>query len=178
MFWLMGRKSTYTPEMADEICVWLSQGKTLAEFCAQNGKPGYSTVYAWLDDFPEFARNYARARDTGHDVIAEECIKIADEMPPPTPHGSTDSGYVQWQKNRIWTRTQLLAKWNPKKYGEVKRSAMEVSGPNGGPIQTIGTIIDGKDLDDDTHDLLIQALEAATMATANVDQPYEDEDEE
>ena len=74
----------------------------------------------------EFAGNVARARDTGHDVIAEECMQIADELPPMDANGRTDAGFVAWQKNRIWTRTQLLAKWNPKKYGD--KVNMEHSG--------------------------------------------------
>ena len=37
------------------------------------------------------------------------------------------------RKLQIWTRLQLLAKWAPKKYGE--RTAMELTGANGGPVQ-------------------------------------------
>lgn len=74
----------------------------------------------------DFAQRIARAREVGHDIISEDCLNIADEPPPSDATGKTDSGYVAWQKNRIWTRTQLLAKWNPKKYGD--RSAVEHSG--------------------------------------------------
>jgi hypothetical protein len=38
------------------------------------------------------------------------------------------------RKLQIETRLKLLAKWDPKRYGE--RMATEISGPDGGPIQT------------------------------------------
>lgn len=104
-------------DKADAIVAWISAGKTLRDWCVTHDV-GYRTVYDWMEKDEEFAARIARARETGHDVIAEECLQIADEQPPSNMQGSTDSGYVAWQKNRIWTRTQLLAKWNPKKYGD------------------------------------------------------------
>lgn len=106
-----------TPELCDSIINWISEGKTLREWCRQN-RINFQRVYEWLERDEEFAGRFARARETGHDVIAEECFQIADEQPPADANGKTDAGYVAWQKNRIWTRTQLLAKWNPKKYGD------------------------------------------------------------
>lgn len=102
---------------AESIIEWISEGNTLREWCRQN-KIHYSTVYLWMEKDQNFANRIARARETGHDVIAEQCFAIADEMPPMDANGKTDPGFVSWQKNRIWTRTQLLAKWNPKKYGD------------------------------------------------------------
>lgn len=102
---------------ANSIIEWLSEGKTLRDWCRAN-KTAYDTVYLWLKKDQEFARRFAEARETGHDVLADQCVEIADEKPPVDENGRTDSGYVAWQKNRIWTRTQLLSKWNPKRYGD------------------------------------------------------------
>lgn len=115
---MSGKPKYDRTKMVAEICEWLSQGKTLAAFCRQEGKVGVTTVYDWMAEDEAIAENIARARDTGHDVMADDCVRIADEMPPTDENGRTDSGFVAWQKNRIWTRTQLLAKWNPKKYGD------------------------------------------------------------
>ena len=115
----LGRPKQPVPQSKmDEIIEWISNGKTLRDYCRQEGKPSYAAVYDWLAADEDFATRYARARESGHDVIADECFQIADEMPPVDANGKTDAGYVAWQKNRIWTRTQLLAKWNPKKYGD------------------------------------------------------------
>lgn len=171
----MGRKSLYTDELAKEICKWIADGKTLADFCRQAGKPSYRTVKDWVQENEEFSALYARARDIGHDVIAEECLEISDEKPPVDSNGRIDPGYVAWQKNKIWTRTQLLAKWNPKKYGDAKRE-LEVSGPNGGPIQT--AVIDPSTMNPDARDALRYALTAAARASQSDDKPFEDDDED
>lgn len=114
----MGRPPEPVPqEKADAIIEWISAGKTLREWCRENGV-AYRTVYDWLEKDETFSARFARAREAGHDVIADQCLEIADEPPPSNMNGGTDSGYVAWQKNRIWTRQQLLAKWNPKKYGD------------------------------------------------------------
>jgi hypothetical protein len=80
--------------------------------------PGWVKVYRWINEDEELQKRFARARELGHDAIAEECFDIADEQPPSDLLGRKDAAHVSWQKNRIWTRLQLLAKWNPKKYGD------------------------------------------------------------
>jgi chromosome segregation ATPase len=47
-------------------------------------------------------------KDEGHDAIAIQALQIADDK----------SGDPQRDKLRIETRLKLLAKWNPKKYGD------------------------------------------------------------
>lgn len=172
----MAQKSLYTQKMADDICDWLSQGKTLTEFCRITKGVSFSSVYRWLDEHPDFAANYARARDTGHDVIAEDCLAIADQMPPPDANGRMDSGFVAWQKNRIWTRERLLKAWNPKKYGDAKQ--IEVSGPNGGPIKTQATVVDPATMDEAARDALRYALTAVSQTVSTNDQPFEDDEDE
>lgn len=114
-----GRPPQPVPQdKADSIVEWIATGKTLREWCRQKDNPAWTTVYAWLEKDQEFAERFARARVLGEQAISEQCLEIADEHPPSNDEGRTDAGYVAWQKNRIWTRTQLLAKWNPKKWGD------------------------------------------------------------
>jgi hypothetical protein len=116
-----GRPAEPIPvELAAEVLHWIGQGKTLREFCRQDGKPCYSTIYNWLDKDPEFATLFARARDTGEDVIAQECLAIADDDSRDVSGelGMPNSVAVNRDKLRIDTRLKLLAKWNPKKYGD------------------------------------------------------------
>jgi hypothetical protein len=111
----------YDPAKADEICQRLSDGEPLRQICRDEHMPAWRTVYAWIAADSELAARIAHARDLGGDAIAEDTLKIMDEEPErtPTEHGSkVDTGYVQWQKNRVEQRMKLLAKWNPKKYGE------------------------------------------------------------
>lgn len=173
----MPRKFEYSDKFDVEICEWIADGKTLRDYCRQKEKPPFWVIYEWMKEWPEFGQRFARAREVGHDVIAEEILGIVDVHPPSTPSGGTDSGYVTWQKNRAWTRMQLLAKWNPRRYGESAKS-VEISGPNGGPIQTQATVIDGTGLDDESRLALVEALERAMMSATGEDKPYVDEEED
>lgn len=105
-----------------QIVAWLSEGKTLREFCRKEEMPSYRTIYEWEAADTEFASHIARARDIGHDHIAEDCLHLADSMPLEVfDEGGNkryDPGSIAWRKMQIETRTKLLAKWNPRKYGD------------------------------------------------------------
>ena len=96
--------------------------------------PAWRTVYDWLNASEDFATRFARAREIGTDAIAEDTLKIID-TPPAKVYDKDgferiDSGHVTWQKNRVEHRLKLLAKWNPKRYGD----KTIVSGDNENPI--------------------------------------------
>ena len=90
---------------------WVSEGRPLREWCRQPGNAHWTTVYEWMDKDSEFSLRIARARDDGYDVIADECMRLADIEP-------IDQTHVGWRRLQIETRLKLLAKWNPKKYGD------------------------------------------------------------
>lgn len=131
-----------------EICEWIAEGKTLREYCRQDGKPSYVTVYDWLKSNTEFNERFARARESGEDVIAQECLAIADDGTNDymeVQHGDDEESswrlngeHVQRSKLRVDTRLKLLAKWNPKKYGD--KVEQFISGPDGKPLQAEITI--------------------------------------
>lgn len=64
----------------------------------------------------------ARAREDGEDRIAADCLAIADNSGDDYRMGEAslivDHDHIQRSKLRIDTRLKLLAKWNPKKYGD------------------------------------------------------------
>lgn len=116
-----GRPSTFDAAVADIICQRLSDGEPLRKICRDEDMPPWRTVYAWMAADSDLSARIAHARDLGGDAIAEDTLNIIDELPErtPTEHGDkVDTGYVAWQKNRVEQRMKLLAKWNPKKYGE------------------------------------------------------------
>jgi len=117
----MGRPPEAVPEdKAQAICEWISLGNTLRQWCRENDIH-YSTVYLWMEKDADFSQRFARARDVGHDAIADEALAIIDTFPVETVSDSgsrLDAGHVSWLKNRAEMRLKLLAKWNPKKYGD------------------------------------------------------------
>lgn len=116
-----GRPPEPVPQdKADAIIDWISSGQTLRQWCRENDIH-YSTVYLWLEKDDEFSQRFARARDIGHDCIADDALDILDTRPEytMTENGEkVDTGYVAWAKNRAEMRLKLLAKWNPKKWGD------------------------------------------------------------
>ena len=117
----MGRPPEPVPaDKAQEICDWISLGKTLRQWCRENDIH-YSTVYLWMEKDKEFAQRFAHAREIGHDAIADETLEIIDTFPVEAVSDSgsrLDAGHVSWLKNRAEQRMKLLAKWNSKKYGD------------------------------------------------------------
>jgi len=150
---------TYTDEQREafkkEITDWVSEGKALREYCRQDGKPQFGVVYQWLDKDTTFDERFARARKLGHDLLAQECLDIADNANNDwMERQGSDGQSIGWQANgdhiqrdklRIETRLKLLAKWD-KRYAD--KTVNEHTGANGGAIETISkierTIIDPK----------------------------------
>lgn len=121
-----GGQTTFTQEKADLICAKLSEGIPLAEICRGEGMPAVRTVSDWKSDRPDFAASFARAREDGFDAIAAECLRIADDTSGDTKIVGNDdyereAANTEWiarSKLRVETRLKLLAKWDPKRYGE------------------------------------------------------------
>ena len=125
----MGRnKIHHQKDHEDAIIEWISDGKTLRDYCRQPNTPDHTTVYDWLDEDESFSHRFARARDIGADAIAQETLEIADDASndwmerkdkdDQTVGWVLNGEHVQRSKLRIETRLKLLAKWNPKKYGD------------------------------------------------------------
>ena len=106
-----GKKSQTKPEpdnrelVLAEVFEWVAAGKTLREYCRQEGKPSYPTIYRWMNENEEALKRFARAREDGADAIAEEALEILDEFPMIVEGGENsgsrvDTGHVAWMKNR------------------------------------------------------------------------------
>lgn len=109
--------------------------------------PSRPTVYEWIDrDIDGFADRYARARDLGLDVVADEVMAIVDAPVGSTENGATDSGAVADKRLRFDARRWYLSKLAPKRYGD--KVSQEISGPDGGPVRTTVTIATGVPEDD------------------------------
>jgi hypothetical protein len=130
----------YTEALADEICRRLAEGEPLRAICMDAHMPTWRAVYYWMRERPDFAERVAEARKIGYDAIAEEALEIADT--PVIGEEIERNGrkvkrrladMLGHRKLQVWTRLQLLARWYPTKYGE--RTAMEVTGAAGGPVQ-------------------------------------------
>lgn len=134
-----GRPSSYTQEIGEQIAARLSLGEPLAQICRDEGMPHDNTVRAWMAANESFSVAIARARELGFDVIAADCLSIADDSrndfierlaagddEDAVKTLAFNAEHVQRSKLRIETRLKLLAKWDPKRYGE--KIQTEISG--------------------------------------------------
>lgn len=136
----MGRKSTFNPKDAAEIVSRLKKGEPLTHICADERLPCDDTVRNWADANADFARDIARAREAGFDAIALECLYIADDTSGDTKmvgaggeeREAANTEWISRSKLRVETRLKLLAKWDPKRYGD--KVTQELTGPNGAPL--------------------------------------------
>ena len=59
---ITGRPSGFSAQMAEAICDRLMDGEGLEEICRDAAMVSVGTVYNWLHRYPQFARDYGRAR--------------------------------------------------------------------------------------------------------------------
>lgn len=142
-----GRPTLRTQEIEDALIEWISSGQTLRDFCRQEGNPAWRTIYDWLEGDADFSARFARARELGHDAISEEALAIADTPIEGITVTTDEDGkskqvrgdMLGHRKLQVETRLKLLAKWNPKRYGDKTEHTMN------GPVslELKGSDIDG-----------------------------------
>lgn len=104
----------YTTEIAQDICTRIANGEFLVNICKEPGYPSRDTVTSWyvLNKNGEFARMYARARNSLTDLLAEQVVTMADAS-----YGETMENLVSARLS-IDSRKWYCAKVAPKKYGD------------------------------------------------------------
>lgn len=98
------------PKLIEEVLSRIAQGETLASLGRElDFHP--SAWRHWLEGDEGLRIAYADAREIGADVIADDVMQIIDTVP-------ANSEEIQRAKLRAEYRLKLLAKWQPKKYGD------------------------------------------------------------
>jgi len=94
--------------------------------------PTWAAVYQWMDRDEELSLAIARAREAGQDAMAERAyVEMYDEPERILTEGGgkIDPGYVQLVKARAEITLKMLAKWNPKRYGDRVALAGDAENP-------------------------------------------------
>ena len=114
-------KSEVPKDKADSVLEWIKSGRTLREWSRQPGNCSHDAVEDWQVKDEEFKRLFACAREIGEHAISEESLEIVDELPTYIDEKGIkrlDPAGVQRNRIRAEHRLKLLAKWNPRKWGE------------------------------------------------------------
>lgn len=131
-----GRPTKYTPELADEICSQLSEGKSLRTICNQDNMPDKATVFRWMRIHDVFRDQYAKAKEESADALVEDMHSIADEKPVFIDEKGVeklDSAGIARNRLRVDTRKWVASKLKPKKYGD--KTNVELTGKDGGAVE-------------------------------------------
>lgn len=146
----IGRPNNYNHKLGEEICNLLARGISLNEIC-NSGKypdmPCLPAVYNWLRTEEGFAKNYARAKMDSADTLAAKIIDVVENATPET---------VNVDRLKVDAYKWIAAKLKPRSYGE--RVQAELTGKDGGPIQTLGVTLDAGALNPEARELLRQTL--------------------
>jgi hypothetical protein len=59
----IGRPSMRTPELVEEFCARIANGRSVKDVCSDAGMPCQDIVYRWLDEDGSFADKLSRARE-------------------------------------------------------------------------------------------------------------------
>jgi hypothetical protein len=115
-----------SPELEGEIVRRLALGEPLAQICRDEGMPSPNSWRDWCAADEALAIAYARAREDGFDQIAAQALIIADTQAEGEIVTTKADGTVETKREdmlghrrlQIETRLKLLAKWDPKRYGD------------------------------------------------------------
>lgn len=127
-----GRPSTFTDELAAEICERIAMDESLVKICEGENMPSTNTVYRWLHDKPEFRDNYVRARGDQAHTVADQAKKVRDDLLAGLIDHQTANAllnFIKWE----------TGKRNPKTYGD-KIAHVGGDPATDNPIQSQGTI--------------------------------------
>ena len=140
----VGRPTKYSEDLANIIYERMIGGEHIVQICNDETMPGRSTVYRWMDDYPEFGTRIKRAREGLADHVAWQILEMANKSTNETANADRVK-LAAWQ----WHAARLF----PKKYSE--KHITEVTGADGGDIK-IKTAhkIDADQLEPEQRDVL------------------------
>lgn len=132
----MAYNNTEREIIIGKVLAGLRLGTPLTVICSGEGMPCDNSIRDWAEGDPVIAAAIARAREVGFDAIALEALAIADDTRNDTKvvgEDEREAANTEWisrSKLRVETRLKLLAKWDPKRYGD----KVQHTGDGGGPM--------------------------------------------
>lgn len=122
-----GRPTKYNEDIAARVCELVATHTYgLTKLCATYDElPEPSTINLWRVKHSEFSERYAVAKLKQADLLAEECLDIADESRGDIKldkdgNEICNTEFIARSRLRVDTRKWLASKLLPKQYGERK----------------------------------------------------------
>jgi len=122
----MTRATKRSEKAVESILDGLAAGIPLTHICKPDDMPAPRTVREWAETDEHLSAAIARAREIGFDAIAEDALRIADTPVEGVRKKVGKDGLeivkedmLGHRRLQVETRLKLLAKWDPKRYGEL-----------------------------------------------------------
>lgn len=133
----IGRPSTYSQDLADEVCERIACGESLKSIAREASKPDERQFYRWLRDNETFRQQYALAREAQGDADADSVSDIGQralsgEIDPNAARVAIDA--LKWS----------AGKRKPKVYGD--RIDHNHGGQPGNPLTLLLSEVSGKSI--------------------------------
>jgi hypothetical protein len=113
----------YTPEIADELCALIADGKSIRQITELPGMPSRRAVQYWMSRHPDFREKYECAMMLLAEFWAHEIIEIADDsggdyVTNGDGRQALDHDNINRARLKVDARKWLLSKILPKRYGD------------------------------------------------------------
>lgn len=126
-----GGQTKYTKAAALRVCAVMANGGSMREAAQAEGVDP-STILNWKRLYPEFAQQYARARESGFTLLAERLLELPHEAHMAAQDPVTGKQRIEACRFEADTIKWQLCKMLPKVYGD--KQQVEMSGPDGSPL--------------------------------------------
>ena len=130
----VGRPSSFTEEVGDEICRLISEGNSMRQVCLQPGMPTRETLMRWAEAVPEFQSALARARETCADWHADQGLAELQQCK------GQSKEHVAAAREIAKYHLSLARVIDSKRYGDQSRFQVEHSGTVG-PMKVIVNVV-------------------------------------
>ena len=92
--------------------------------------PDLTTIYEWQRKHSEFSQRYQKARQDAADTLADEILRISDEL-----EHATDPIQIQAARLRVESRRWIASRLKPQTWGD--KASLEVTGADGAPLPVV-----------------------------------------
>jgi hypothetical protein len=114
--WEPGKPSSYTPEIAEEICNRMIEGESVLKICRDAHMPNRVVVYRWIESNAAFRQQYSYAREAQAHYYADLIRDVAfDDSGDFFVEGGrivTDHARVQRARLKVDTLKWIAARFN------------------------------------------------------------------
>ncbi len=125
----------YTPDLGLRICECVAAGQSLTKIGRMSGMPSRYMIRKWEEDHPEFAKRLEKAFEDGADALADEIIKIADDVKNNILDPRAGSVAIDALK---WTASKL----KPQKYADRVEANITVHRSYVDDLRALETVIE------------------------------------